>query len=156
MNPPPVFLAPLLEPSRFEEGVNGKPVRLFTIRNAGGMAVDMTNYGARIEQILAPDRQERIDDVVLGYDSLKSVMTGAPSMGLLWAAMRGALKMPVLRWTELPVAWAPTMARTAFMAQCGARGSRSSMRSRQVPQASKCVMSSPVGNRVSQARWRCG
>lgn len=71
----------LLDPARFEREVGGKPVRLFTLRNAAGMVAGITNYGARIEQILAPDRLGRLDDVVLGYDSLEGVMGGSPSMG---------------------------------------------------------------------------
>lgn len=71
----------LLDPARFEREVDGKPVRLFTLRNAAGMVAGITNYGARIEQILVPDRQGRLDDVVLGYDSLEGVIGGSPSMG---------------------------------------------------------------------------
>jgi aldose 1-epimerase len=92
MNRPPVFPASLLDPSRFEGKINGKPVSLFTLRNAGGMVVGVTNYGARIEQILAPDRQGRMDDVVLGYDSLEGVMTGAPSMGAFVGRYAGRLE----------------------------------------------------------------
>jgi aldose 1-epimerase len=71
----------LLDPARFEREVDGKPVHLFTLRNAAGMVAGITNYGARIEQILVPDRHGRLDDVVLGYDSLEGVMGGSPSMG---------------------------------------------------------------------------
>ncbi|WP_293605356.1 hypothetical protein [Polaromonas sp. UBA4122] len=71
----------LLDPARFEGEVDGKPVRLFTLRNARGMVVGITNYGAKIEQILVPDCHGHFDDVVLGYDSLDGVLGGAPSMG---------------------------------------------------------------------------
>lgn len=92
MKQPPVFLAPLLDPSRFEGKVNDKRVSLFTLRNAGGMVANVTNYGARIEQILAPDRQGRMDDVVLGYDCLEGAMTGAPSMGAFVGRYAGRLE----------------------------------------------------------------
>lgn len=71
----------LLDPARFEREVAGRPARLFTLRNAAGMVAGITNYGARIEQVLVPDRQGRLADVVLGYDSLEGVMGGSPSMG---------------------------------------------------------------------------
>ena len=39
-----------LDPARFEREVDGKPVRLFTLRNVQGMVVGITNYGARSEE----------------------------------------------------------------------------------------------------------
>ena len=82
----------LLDPARFRREVDGKPVRLFTLRNARGMVVGITNYGARIEQILVPDRHGRLDDVVLGYDSLEGVIGGAPSMGAFVGRYAGRLE----------------------------------------------------------------
>jgi len=70
-----------LDPARFAREIDGKPVRLFTLRNQRGMAVCVTNYGAKIEQVLVPDRAGRFDDVVLGYESIEGVVGGAPSVG---------------------------------------------------------------------------
>jgi aldose 1-epimerase len=81
MNPNAASSPRLLDPTRFEREVDGQPARLFTLRNAAGMVACITNYGARIAQILVPDRLGRLDDVVLGYDSLEGVMDGSPSMG---------------------------------------------------------------------------
>ena len=49
---------------------DGKPVSLYTLRNASGMEVKITNYGGTITSIKVPDRQKKFDDVVLGFDSL--------------------------------------------------------------------------------------
>ena len=49
---------------------DGKAVRLYTLTNAHGMQVEITNYGGTITSILVPDRRGRPGDVVLGYDSL--------------------------------------------------------------------------------------
>ena len=46
------------------------------------MRVALTNYGAKIEQILVPDRDGNFGDVALGYDSIAAVRTGQLSMGL--------------------------------------------------------------------------
>ncbi|MGA8784820.1 MAG: aldose epimerase family protein [Polaromonas sp.] len=81
MNGDAFSAARLLDPVKFEGEVDGKPVRLFILRNEQGMVVAITNYGAKIEQILAPDRDGRFGDVVLGYDNLNGVMGGSPSMG---------------------------------------------------------------------------
>lgn len=82
----------LLDPARFEREVDGKPVRLFTLRNSRGMVVGVTNYGAKIEQLVVPDRQGRFDDVVLGYDSLDGVIGGSPSMGAFIGRYAGRIE----------------------------------------------------------------
>ncbi|HYG88165.1 MAG TPA: aldose epimerase family protein [Azospirillum sp.] len=70
-----------LKRERFQQQVDGKAVDLYTLKNSKGMVVKVTNYGAKIEQILVPDRNGTLGDVVLGYESLDQVMTGQPSMG---------------------------------------------------------------------------
>jgi aldose 1-epimerase len=71
----------LLDPARFVREIDGKPTALFTLRNDQGMTVCVTNYGAKIEQVLVPGRDGRFGDVVLGYDSIDGVIGGAPSVG---------------------------------------------------------------------------
>lgn len=71
----------LLDPARFVREIDGKPVALFTLRNSQGVVVCVTNYGAKIEQVLVPGRDGRFDDVVLGYDSIDGVIGGASSVG---------------------------------------------------------------------------
>ena len=70
-----------LSPERFRGEIDGKAVRLYTLRNASGMVCCITNYGAKIVQLLVPDRNGQLGDVVLGYDSLQGVVGGSPSMG---------------------------------------------------------------------------
>ena len=45
--------------------------QLYTIRNASGMEVSITNYGGRIVSLLVPDRDGNLRDVVLGFDNLE-------------------------------------------------------------------------------------
>lgn len=45
------------------------------------MRVALTNYGAKIEQILVPARDGNYGDVALGYDSIAAVRSGQLSMG---------------------------------------------------------------------------
>ncbi len=84
--------SPLLQPERFAGQVDGKPVALYTLRNAHGMAVCITNYGAKIQQILVPDRSGQLGDVVLGYDSLDAVLGGAPSVGAFIGRYAGRIE----------------------------------------------------------------
>jgi len=83
----------LLDPARFEASVDGQGVKLFTLRNRRGMVVGITNYGAKIVQLLVPDRHGQLADVVLGYDSLDGVLSGSPPWGRSLGAMRGVLKI---------------------------------------------------------------
>lgn len=75
--PPPV----VLHPERFRAEIDGKPVELYTLRNKAGMEVRVTNYGARIQQVVVPDRAGRPGDVVQGYESIQAVRDGQASMG---------------------------------------------------------------------------
>ena len=50
---------------------DGKTVDIFTLFNNTGMIVKIMNYGATITSIIVPDRNDKLDDVVLGYDKLE-------------------------------------------------------------------------------------
>lgn len=67
--------------ARFRGVVNGRPVDLYTLRNPSGMAVSVSNFGARIQQVLVPDRHGQVADVVLGYDSLAGVLQDTSWLG---------------------------------------------------------------------------
>ena len=54
---------------------------LYTLRNAQGMAVRVCNFGARIQQILVPDRHGQWADVVLGYGSLAELRRDTAWLG---------------------------------------------------------------------------
>lgn len=71
----------LLDPARFQGEVDSRPTALYFLRNAQGMVVAITNLGAKVLQIVVPDRAGALDDVVLGYDRLADVISGSPSMG---------------------------------------------------------------------------
>jgi len=49
---------------------DGKTVDIFSLHNSNGMIVKIMNYGATITSIIVPDRNGKLDDVVLGYDKL--------------------------------------------------------------------------------------
>jgi len=54
--------------------LDGKPVSLYTLFNKNGMSVDITNYGAKIVRLYAPDKNGRFDDVVLGFDTFEEMI----------------------------------------------------------------------------------
>lgn len=70
-----------LDPRRFATRIDNVPIGLHTIGNDRGIAVAVTNYGARILQIVVPDREGRPGDIAQGYESIEQVLGGQPSMG---------------------------------------------------------------------------
>jgi aldose 1-epimerase len=70
-----------LKRENFQKVVDGKPVDLYTLTNKNGVTIKVTNYGAKVEQILVPDRKGVFADIALGFDSIDAVMAGQPSMG---------------------------------------------------------------------------
>lgn len=54
----------------FQAEVNGQRTDLYTLANIHGMEVCITNYGARVVSLLAPDRNGRMEDVVCGFPAI--------------------------------------------------------------------------------------
>lgn len=59
-----------LNPADFDTVINKKQVKLYTLRNANGMEVDITNFGGRVVSIMVPDKNGDFQDVVLGFDNV--------------------------------------------------------------------------------------
>jgi aldose 1-epimerase len=55
---------------KFVAEINGKPTDLYTLTNANGMEVCVTNLGGRIVSVMVPDRNGEMKDVVLGFDNV--------------------------------------------------------------------------------------
>lgn len=67
----------------FGKTADGQKATLFTLRNTQGMEVKITNYGGIITHWLAPDKNGKFEDVVLGYDSLGGYLKETPYFGAL-------------------------------------------------------------------------
>ena len=59
----------LIDSEAFRTEVDGKPVALYTLR-AGDIAMQVTNYGARVVSLWTPDRAGSYQDIVLGYQTI--------------------------------------------------------------------------------------
>lgn len=55
---------------RFGQTPDGQQVDLYTLTNANGLRSKVTNYGAILVSMEVPDRNGKLADVTLGYDSL--------------------------------------------------------------------------------------
>jgi len=60
-------------------------LKSFVLTNAHGMKMEVTNYGGKIVSLFVPDKSGKVDDVVLGYDSLHQYLNG----NLYFGAMIG-------------------------------------------------------------------
>lgn len=58
----------------FQARLHGRHVDLYTLRNAAGTCVRICNLGARLQQVLVPDRHGQLGDVLLGYGRLDDVL----------------------------------------------------------------------------------
>ena len=55
---------------------DGKSTNLYTLQNRNGLITQITNYGAIIVSIFAPDRNGKFGDVVQGYDTIDEYIQG--------------------------------------------------------------------------------
>ena len=61
--------------------INAEDIRLFSIVNADGSEVILSNLGAGIVSVVVPDRDGKLADVVLGYRDPLDYDTDGPCMG---------------------------------------------------------------------------
>jgi aldose 1-epimerase len=62
---------------------DGDSVELFTLTNAHGVELRAMTYGGIIVSLKIPDRDGKLDDVVLGYDSLQGYLESSPYFGAI-------------------------------------------------------------------------
>jgi aldose 1-epimerase len=79
---PGVRAVPAVSGSRFGSTRDGVAVDLFTIR-AGRLEMRAISYGGIIVALRAPDRTGRLDDVVLGHDTLEGYLDHSPYFGAI-------------------------------------------------------------------------
>ncbi len=67
-----VLTASGLNPAKFVAEYRGDSTALYVLKNANGMEVCITNFGGRIVSMMVPDRDGKMQDVVLGFDSIQA------------------------------------------------------------------------------------
>lgn len=81
-----------LLPDNFERVVDGDTTALYTLTNASGMEVCITNYGAHIVSLMVPGRDDAMRDVVLGVDSVAAYFPAAAAeLGAIMGRYGGLL-----------------------------------------------------------------
>ncbi len=59
-----------VQAKQFGTTKNGEEVTCYTLENKNGMKAEFIDYGAIIVSLFVPDKDGKLDDVVLGYDDV--------------------------------------------------------------------------------------
>lgn len=72
---------PKMQKQSFGKTEDGQQTDLYILTNKNGMEVAITNYGGTVVTLKVPDRNGKIEDVVLGYDKLEDYEAGKAYFG---------------------------------------------------------------------------
>jgi len=72
-----------VEKQHFGTMPDGREVWLYRLTNANGLRADITTYGGAVVRLFAPDRQGKLEDVVLGFDNLPDYVKKSPYFGCI-------------------------------------------------------------------------
>lgn len=67
----------------FGSTAEGDSIDVYTLRNSNGLTVRAINYGGIILSLEVPDRDGRLGDIALGYESLEAYEESSPYFGAL-------------------------------------------------------------------------
>ena len=67
----------------FGKMADGTPVDLYTLTNDNGLQAKITTYGGAVVSLLVPDRDGKLDDVVLGLETLEEYVKKSPFFGCI-------------------------------------------------------------------------
>jgi len=72
---------PKITKETFGKMPDGKEASIYTLINAKGYKVRITNFGAKVVSLEAPDRNGKLADVILGYDKFEQYLVGDKFFG---------------------------------------------------------------------------
>ena len=73
----------MIESSFFGKGPDGEEISIFKLTNKNGLSASVTDLGATWLSMEAPDRDGRISDVLLGYDTVPLVYENPGYLGAI-------------------------------------------------------------------------
>ena len=62
---------------------NGTTIDIYTLTNKHGLEARITNYGGIVVSLLTPDKNGKMEDVVLGFETLDEYMKDSPYFGCI-------------------------------------------------------------------------
>lgn len=60
----------LINENTFAGTIDGKEVKLYTLKNTNGLVAQVTNFGGRVVSLWVPDKNGNFEDIVTGYNTL--------------------------------------------------------------------------------------
>jgi hypothetical protein len=82
---------------------NGAAVEAITLKNGAGVSATILTYGATLQSLVAPGKDGRQADVLLGYDDLKGYVDFPNYFGVTVGAMPTASRAASSVWTARPI-----------------------------------------------------
>ncbi|WDS34697.1 aldose epimerase family protein [Pseudoxanthomonas sp.] len=80
---------PQVTESAFGQLPDGRAVKKYTLDNGKGMTASILSYGGIIQSLDVPDRNGKVDDVVLGYDTLEGYLHDQATANTNFGALIG-------------------------------------------------------------------
>jgi aldose 1-epimerase len=72
-----------VKPEAFHRIIDGAQADLYTLKNSNGLEAQITNYGGIVVSLKVPDKNGKLGDVVLGYETLNDYIGSTPYFGAL-------------------------------------------------------------------------
>ena len=72
-----------IQKEKYGETKDGQQIDLYTLTNKNGVKVSIMNYGAIVQSLYVPDKNNKMQDVVLGFDSLDGYLKMSPYFGAI-------------------------------------------------------------------------
>lgn len=76
--------------------VEGEAVKAFTVSNSNGMEATFLEWGCAIQEIRVPDREGKVENVVLGYETLDEYVNDQAFLGVVVGRVAGRIQQAVL------------------------------------------------------------
>jgi aldose 1-epimerase len=70
-----------IQAESFGQTPDGQQVMLYKLTNANGLRAEVIEYGAILVSLEVPDRQDKTEDIALGFDDLESYIKRNPLFG---------------------------------------------------------------------------
>lgn len=81
----------MIQTTHFGTLPDGRPVEAHHLSNSHGMTATVITWGGILTSLCVPDRDGRIADVVLGFDTLEPYVTGHPFFGAITGRVAGRI-----------------------------------------------------------------
>ncbi len=72
-----------IQKEEFGKTPDGKTVNIYTIKNANGVELKVSEFGATLVSLKVPDKDGNFEDIILGFDNLEGYINDAAYLGVI-------------------------------------------------------------------------